>query len=398
MLRWPIADKQAYDGFPMAQTQTLFDDLQTTAAEHGAAEMFRRLADHLRQEKQYHELFDARLMEARHALGLPVIMTKSLDDLDEPVRTRMEEAYIAACREVGGLLLAEGRVREAWMYLRPVGERQEITAALERIPRDTENYEQIIEVALYEGVCPRLGFEYVLAHYGTCNAITLFDGQMHSRPATDRQEVAALLVQHLHGELLRNVKADIARREGAEPAGESLRELVATREWLFENDNYHVDTTHLAAVVRFALGCDDPAVLRAAHDLTEYGRGLSGQYQFPGQEPFVDTYRSHGLFFQALLGENAAEAIGYFRERASGATESGPAEVLVALLARMGRNGEAFEAAVELLRPEMRTSGFAPSTLELASRAGRYERLMDVCRERDDPLGFAAGLVEKQRG
>ena len=70
-------------------------------------------------------------------------------------------------------------------------------------------------MALYEGACPRLGFEYVLAHYGTCNAITLFDGQMHGRPKSDRQEVAALLINHLHGELLRNVKADIAVAKGA---------------------------------------------------------------------------------------------------------------------------------------------------------------------------------------
>ena len=147
------------------------------------------------RRRQYHELFDARLMEARHVQGLPVAVAGSLDDLAEPARTRMEDAYLAACREVGDLFLAAGRVREAWMYLRPVGDRQAVADALAAIPRDAENYEEIIEVALYEGVCPRSGFEYVLAHYGTCNAITLFDGQMHGRPKTDRQQVAALLVR-----------------------------------------------------------------------------------------------------------------------------------------------------------------------------------------------------------
>ena len=377
----------------MAQTQTIFDELQAVSAP-GA--IFERLVDYLRRERQYHELFDARLMQARHAAGLPVIMTASLDELAEPLRTRMEEAYLAACREVGNLLLADERVREAWMYLRPVGDRAAVAEALAAIPRETENYEQIIEVALYEGACPRLGFEYVLAHYGTCNAITLYDGQMHGRPKADRQEVAGLLVRHLHGELLRNVKADIGRHEDAEPTGEWLAELIAARPWLFENDNYHLDTTHLAAVVRFALACDDPDVLRTALDLTEYGRRLSRQYQFAGQEPFADTYPAHGLFFAALLGQNVEQAIDYFRVRARG-RRGGAAEVLVALLARCGREREAFEAAAELLRPEVRVSGFAPGMLELASRARCYDRLIEACRERDDPIGFAAGLIERGR-
>jgi hypothetical protein len=381
----------------MTQTQTLFDELQAAADHEGIVAIFRRLAEHLRQQEQYHELFDARLMEARHTLGLSVIMTSSLDDLPEPVRTKMEDAYLAACREVGDLLLSHGRVREAWMYLRPVGDRAAVARSLEQIPRDAENYEEIIEVALYEGACPRLGFEYVLAHYGTCNAITLFDGQMHGRPKSDRQEVAALLINHLHGELLRNVKADIAKREGAEPSDASLATLVANRPWLFENDNYHVDTTHLAAVVRFALACDDKQALRTALDLTEYGRRLSSQYKFPGQEPFADTYPAHALFFQGLLGENVDAAVSYFRERADAAEEAGPVEVLIALLARAGRNQEAFDAAVELLGPTVRTTGFAPSMLELARRAGCYDRLMAASRDRDDPLGFTAGLVERLR-
>lgn len=376
----------------MPQTQSLFDELQSAAGSDGAAALA-RLVEHLRAEKQYHELFDARLIEARSRAGLPVVMSGSLDDLPEPVRTQMEEAYLAACREVGGLLLADERIREAWMYLRPVGEKADVADALGRLPRDSENYEQIIEVALYEGVWPRLGFEYVLHHYGTCNAITLFDGQMHGRPLKDRQEVAGLLVRHLHGELLRNLKGDIERREGAEPAGDEIASLLASRPELFENDNYHVDTTHLGSVVRFAVVCDDPDTLRLAVDLTEYGRRLSPQYQFAGQEPFADTYPAYGLFFQALLGKNADEAIAYFRERAAAAEDNGPAEVLVALLTRMGRHREAFDASIELIKTDQRTSGFAPTPLELASRAGCFDRWMEICRERGDALGFTAGLV-----
>jgi hypothetical protein len=381
----------------MTHTETFFDDLQAAAGAGGAPAVFRRLAEKLRDDQKYHELFDARLMEARHAHGLPLTLGGSLDDLAEPVRTEMENAYIAACREVGNLFLTAGRVREAWMYLRPTGDRQVVADVLAALPRDAENYEEIIEVALYEGVCPRLGFQYVLEHYGTCNAITLYDGQMHGRPKADRQAVAGLLIEHLHAELLRNVCGDIARREGNEPAETTLATLVARRPWLFENDNYHVDTTHLAAVVRFALACDDPQVLRTALDLTAYGRKLSKQYQFAGQEPFADTYPAHALFFQAVLGENQDAAIKYFRQQAQASEDAGPAEVLVALLARAGRPQEAFEASAEFLKPEMRTSGFAPSLIELATRAECYERLMAVGRDRDDALGFTAGLVQRMQ-
>jgi hypothetical protein len=34
--------------------------------------------------------------------------------------------------------------------------------------------------------------------------------------------------------------------------------------------------------------------------------------------------------------------------------------------------------------------------LELARQSGEYERLMEICRERGDVLGFAAGLIEAQ--
>lgn len=379
---------------------TTFDELETEVAAQGVEAAVSRLAEHVRNAASYHELFDVRLMEARHRLGLPVILTQSLDDLDEPLRTRMEDAYLAACREVGGLLLHSGRVREAWMYLRPAGDKAEVAAALEKLAVDDHNREQIIEVALYEGVCPRLGFELVLAHYGTCNAISMFDAQMHHRSRAQRQEVAGLLVRHLHQELLRGLRAEISKKEGFEPPDNSIQAVLEGRTWLFDNDDYHIDTSHLSAVVRFALWIDRPDQLRLAVDLAEYGRRLSRQFQFPGQEPFVDMYPGHALFFRALLGEGVEEAVSYFRERASAlaGTESasGAAEVLVSLLARLGRHSEAFEACATLLPPDARPSGFAPSLLELARLSGSYGRLREVSRERGDLVGFTMGLVEEK--
>jgi hypothetical protein len=310
---------------------------------------------------------------------------------------------LAACREVGGLLLRGRQLREAWMYLRPVGDRTAMAAALYAAEANEENVQDLIELALHEGVAPELGYALVLKHYGTCNAITTFEGAMLQRPRAEQQAAAGLLLRHLHQELIANVRADIARREGQELTERTLAELVAKRDWLFADNNYHVDTTHLAATVRFARLIEDRQLLELAYDLTEYGRRLGSQFQFAGDEPFADVYPSHGLFFAAQLGRNVDEAVNYFRQRAESASieehGTGPAEVLVALLARVGRPKEAFQAALDLIPRGTRTSGFAPSLLELARASSDYERLLAVCRERDDLVGFAAGLAERsQRG
>ncbi len=220
-----------------------------------------------------------------------------------------------------------------------------------------------------------------------------------------QQAAAELIVRHLHHELVTNVRADIQRQEGAEPkvegpAEQTLAELVADRDWLFGEHNYHVDTTHLASVIRFARLLDDPAALRLALDLTAYGRRLNRQFQFPGEEPFKDTYPSYALFFQAMLGENVEAALAYFRARLEELDEGAgslPAEIYVALLARLGRLDEALAAAVAGLPPGTRTTGFAPSLLELSRRAGRFDTLTAASEQRGDLVGFTAALVEQSR-
>lgn len=376
----------------------IFEEVEKAVSRQSIEAATARAAEHLRASEHYHELFDLRLLEARLRLGLPAVLTKSLDDLKDPLRSQMEEEYLKACREVGYLFLKDGRVREAWMYLRPLGEQAEVAAALEALTPDEENTEQLIEIALHEGVSPRLGFELVLSTYGVCNAISMFDAQMHNRPRSDRQQVAGLLMRYLHGELFRTLSEEITRKQGKAPQETTIEGLVADRDWLLEGNNYHIDTSHLAAVVRFALVIDDPADLRLAADLTEYGRRLSSLYQYPGQEPFIDSYPAHGLFFRALLGEQVEEAVDYFRERAEALAgeNQGPAaaEIYVGLLARLGRDREALDAAARLLS-NVRVSGFAPSLLELSQRVGDFSRLLQVCRERNDLVSFAMGLAEQ---
>ncbi|HEX4129449.1 MAG TPA: hypothetical protein VHZ24_05355 [Pirellulales bacterium] len=379
---------------------TTFEQLESTFEQGGAEAMFAALAEHLRSERRLHELFDLRLTQARHRAGLPLVAAKSIDDLADPLRSRMEQAYLEACREVGGLLLEKGQLREAWMYLRPVGDKAAMRAALERLSADEQQglYETMIELAVYEGIAPAFGFQLVLKQYGLCNAISMFDAEMQNRSRAEKQEIAGLLVRFIHGELLESLKRDIERQQGQPPHETTIAELVADRDWLFAADNYHVDTSHLNSVVRFALLVDDPEVLRLAIDLTEYGRRLSPQFQFAGEAPFGDPFPTSAMFFRGLLGEQTEEALAWFKaqaeERPVTEAGSGPAEVYIGLLARLGRYDEAIRALAQLLPPESRGGHFAPNLLELAQLGGRYDALREVCRERGDLIGFVVGLLE----
>ena len=135
-----------------------------------------------------------------------------------------------------------------------------------------------------------------------------------------------------------------------------------------------------------------------ALDLTEYGRRLSSELQFPGDEPFTELYPSHALYFGAILDKQVEEALEFFRQRAQSVNieeqGSAAAEIYVGLLARMQRYPEAIEASIELLPPELQTLGYAPSLLELSELAGNYDRFMRLCEDRGDMLGYAAGLVQ----
>ena len=278
----------AYETRLMADS--IFNELESTLTCGGVEPALVQLADHFRGEHRYHELFDTRLMQARHHLGLPVVLTTPLDELPEPHRTQLENAYLEACREVGRLLLDEGKVREAWVYLRPAGDANAVAEALKAIEPNDENLNDLIGVALHEGVAPAYGYGLILSHYGTCNAITTFDAELGRYRREDQQQAAALLLRQLHAELTSNVRAHIAQQEGREPPAEAtLDELVAGHDWLFEGGNYHIDTTHLNSAVRIARIVDDRELVRLAWELTQYGRRLDAQYQFSGDEPFADV-------------------------------------------------------------------------------------------------------------
>lgn len=378
-----------------------YEFLQSELASHGPDAVLAKVAGQLRGEKKYHELFEALKMQVRRKLGLAIAYAESSDSLSEEKRSQLEEGLIAACREVGTLLLKEGKVREGWMYLRPVGDKVEAAELLAAVSPTEDNTEEIIEVALHEGVDVARGFGLVLETYGTCSSITTYDSTVARRPRKEQEPAAKLLLKRLHVDLVGSVKVDVARQEGSQPSETTLRELVADRDWLFHENSYHIDTTHLASTVRIARACSDPADLWLALDLTEYGRRLNAQFQYQGDEPFAEMYPSHAFYFQALLGENVEAALAYFKNKAEMLDPQYhtlvPVEIYVDLLARLGRYKEALNAAIALSKPGVQPVGLAPSLLELADKAGDFSAVLEYCQGKNDILGYAAALVASQR-
>ena len=380
---------------------TDFEHLESALATGGAAAALDQAAQLLRSQKKYHELFEVLKMQVRRRIGLPLLYSDSGDSLGERERTQLEEGLVAACREVGTLFLEGGRVREGWMYLRPVGDRTEAARLLAAIHPSEENTEDLIEVCLHEGIDIGRGFGLVLSSYGTCSSITTYDNSLARRPRAEQQPAATQLLHRVHADLVASVQHDIARQEGQPPKETTLRELVADRDWLFQDNAYHIDTTHLAATVRIARVLSEPEDLRMALDLTEYGRRLSEQFQYQGDEPFAEMYPAHAHYLRALLGENVDEGLVYFRSKAEMLDPQyhglAPVETYIDLLTRLGRHREAIEAAIKLSPKGMQPIGQAPSLLELAEKAGDYSPVLAYCREQGDLLGYAAALVQRAR-
>ena len=114
----------------------------------------------------------------------------------------------------------------------------------------------------------------VLGNYGTCNAITTMQQTMYGRPKEQRQATGRLLVAHVHNELLENVKAHVQREEEQSPSEDRLVPIMATRDYLFADGAYHIDTSHLSSTIQIATELADEESLELALDMAKYGERL----------------------------------------------------------------------------------------------------------------------------
>jgi hypothetical protein len=390
----------------------IFDTLAATAASQGPQAMLDALADSLRNRHRWHALFDLRLLQARMGLGLPP--TGDVGTLDEATRDKLDQASLAACREVGFPLLDEGHVAAGWMYLRAAAEPAEVSRRLAALactlPEDDEAatalLQEIVHVALWEGVDPALGIRLVIDSQGTCNSITAYEQVVARLPAARQQAAAAVLVDHLHHEVFTALAADLARRGLASAdriaAAPSIVALLEAAGGLRDDPSFHVDVSHLQSVLRFARTCTERPVLEKAWELAVYACRLPEEVTYPGDPPFEHVGEASRLFFAAILGRDIEEALAFFhRAAAPEHVQQGdtlPADTLTYLLWRLDRPAEAVHVA--LARPSdsgmpsmFQAAGMLPSLVEVAIKGDAVDALRDACRKRGDEITFAASYL-----
>jgi hypothetical protein len=387
---------------PSTEPDALFETLDRTLELSSPAEAIEQIATQLAERGEFRALLDARLLQARLDLGLPPVQSGSLAEIPEPTRTRYEERYVEAIREVGGRLLQAGEIGAAWAYFRAIGEKEPVAAVIEAYePADLDDrIGQVIDVAFNQGVHPRKGFGLILDNYGTCSAITAFESLPPDEPI--RVACADRLVRRLHADLVANLRSEIARRgQPLPPEGTSIGDLISGREWLFVDDSYHLDVSHLASTVRLSPLLVDPETIGLAIGLTDYGRNLSERHRYEGDPPFEDHYGDHAIYLQAILGQDVEAAIAHFLAKLpepdpDGRDEAIAAQILVRLLARLGRTGEALDVAAEHLAHLPDAALACPTLTQLCQTLGRLDRLAEIARARGDIVNYAAALLSSR--
>lgn len=378
----------------------LFDALKRHLAEAGPNAAIDRLCQTLREAKDYAKLFYAMLMRKRVAMGVSPIPTAGANELTPAQQEEYEEAIRVACREVGGQALAEGNIPYAFNFFRMIGEIQPVRDAIDRYnPGPDDDVQPVIEVAYQQAVHPKKGFDLVLDRYGICSAITTASGLDPSLGQEVRAHCVQRLVHSLHGQLFERIKNEVAAQQGFAPTATTIPDLIAGRDWLFGDDMYFTDTSHLSSVVQMSIELDAPAELKLARELCAYGARLSPQLQYAGTPPFDNLYRDVDVYLSVLLGENADAGVEHFRAKIT-ADPEGPdtfaAEVLVRLLLRKDRVTDALAVAKQYLALADERQMNCPGPMELAQRVKDFAAVAEVAKMRDDPVHYLAGLIAQR--
>lgn len=382
-----------------------YDELRQALETAGPAEAIDRLCAELRQRKEFSSLFYALLMKKRFELGVSPLPSAPSGELPEAVHEPYENAIRDAARQAGQLYLDEGDILQAAPFFRMIGEVEPVREALEKYqPFEGEDLQPIIELAFHNGAHPRKGFDWLLDRHGICASITVVSGHLQGSDFPLGNDVRDYCVQRLvralHEQLVDRVRNDIVRREGSVDPALTVPELIAGRDWLFEDDNYHVDVSHLGSVTQMSIFLPPGEEMGLARELCAYGQCLSPRFQYPGDPPFDDPYRDYGVYLAIVAGENVDAGLAHFYHKLANLDpdmiHTLPAEVLVNLLLRIGRPVEALAVARKHLEGADERQLSCPSVSELCRRVGDYRALAEVARQRGDPVSFVAGLILAQ--
>lgn len=392
----------------------LFDQLSQHLRTQGPAAAIELLCSQLRANGEFHALFYALLLKKRQELGVSPIPTGPAEELPPAVHQPYEQAIRDSAREVGALLLQAGNLPQAWTYFRMIGEPAPVRAALESLdPAEDEDIQPLVHLAFYEGVHPTKGFDWILGRYGICSAITTVGSGELPHGDEVRQYCIRALVRALYQELCARLAAEIEARFGTPPSEASaakdapgvLTSLMQNRDWLFGEEAYHIDTSHLASVVQMSMHLHPCPELHMARELCAYGAKLSGRFLMGRSEdpPFEAGYRDYEVYLRILAGEDVEQGLAHFRQKVEEGDldEIGtyPAEVLVNLLLRLQRGEEALAIARKYLAgaEQQGRQLSCPSLNELCQRFRAFDTLAEVARELNDPVYYLAGLLAAQQ-
>jgi hypothetical protein len=353
----------------------------------------------LLQNRDYHRLFDARLMKARHQLGLQVTQPTSLENIPSEQQEAFREEYVEAARDVGRLLLEDNQLTDAWAYFRSIGEPELIRAAIDKIsvPQETdETFDEVMNVALYEGAHMVKGLEFLLKTHGTCNSVTTLSQLQQQMTFEERRQSAALLVRQIYSDLQYSLKADLESRNCVVTAAATIRELMTGQDVLFAEGNYHIDVSHLHSIVGFArsLTKADPELEQAA-ELCEYGNRLAEPLQYPGNPPFDQYYEAHLKFMNALAGHDQADALDWFAGRMNDEAEEAAKRLVAFVILDLGQRTDQEDKALSLVAPVVGQvedpNGFSFTTL--CVEQNRLDLLEQTAKNNDDVIAWATARL-----
>jgi hypothetical protein len=385
----------------------IFEELESTLATAGPKAALERLCARLCEQHDYDGLFHARLLARRHELGIPLVPANPGSDVPDDKKDQFDETIARVCREVGELHLKQGNFGQAYGYFRVLEDVEPVRQALlAHEPGEDESADQIVQLAFYEGLAPRKGFDWVIGRFGLCSAITNLSNQQLPISPEDRRYCVQRVVRTLYEELRGRLAADIESHEGklppeaSAPPGEKgvVRRMLKGRESLFGEDAYHVDLSHLFSAVQMSLELEPCDELDLARELCDYGSHLAPGFRSDNDPPFDEPYRDQDVFLSILAGDNVEAGIAHFRAKAEkGAAEEDPrpAEVLVQLLLRLGRTAEALEIGAKYLSPV--DSPWLSFTADLCRRANDFSPLAEAARKQGNPVQFVAGLLATER-
>jgi hypothetical protein len=377
-----------------------FDSIQPIFDAQGAGAGLDVLIEKLRAGGNPHALFRALLLKKRSDLGLPLINPGDLSSAPSSARKEYEAYVETACHDTGAAYLKDGKIVDAWRYFRTVGDRTVLREAIEKLNPQAAS-DEVLNIALDEGVHPKRGFEIVLARDGLCRAITLFE-QARSADLEFKRHAAGLLAGKLYAELVVGVSKQIFERFGEVPPETDLVELIRHRPWLFENAKTDADPSHISAVSRVGLlSATEPQLLMSL-SISEYGRKLDRRHGAATEPPFEAGYDDHARYARALLGENVDETIDYFTAKLVGYETNGAdllaAEWVISLIWRAGKRKRALELWSQYLSEQMPEAPgtYLPSFYDLCTEAGEFGILAEMARKQGDITAWAGACMMSQ--